>query len=387
MIKRKALLSEIRDKINRYKVTVLLGPRQCGKTTITKEIADETEAEYFDLEDPDCPLQEERAKIVLERYNNLVIIDEIQLQPSLFSLLRVLSDRRNHPSRFLILGSASPSIIKNVSESLAGRAAFIEMGGFTIDEIGEDSERLWIRGGLPLSYLAESDSFSFEWRKYFIKTFLERDIPQLGIRVPAQRLRRFWTMLAHYHGNIWNAAEIARSLGTKEDSARHYLDILTGTYLIRQLQPWFVNTGKRLVKSPKIYFRDTGLLHFLLGADSFNSLLSNPKLGLSWEGWCMEQIIHILKAEDNSYFYAAHSGSELDLLIRINGKNYGFEFKYIDSPKVTKSMNIVINDLDLEMIFVVYPGKNRSFLKEKIRLIPENDIKILPRILTGPVYP
>jgi len=378
MIKRKLLLSEIERKILQYKVTAILGPRQCGKTTIAKEIASNINSVYFDLEDPDCPLQEERAKLILERYNNLVVIDEIQLKPSLFSLLRVLSDRKNNSCRFLVLGSASPSIIKNVSESLAGRVAFVEMEGFTIDELGKNTEEsLWLRGGFPLSYLASSDNASFDWRRNFVKTFLERDIPQLGIRVPAARLRRFWTMLAHYHGNIWNASEIARSLGTKEDSARHYLDILTGTYIIRQLQPWFTNTGKRVVKSPKIYLRDTGLLHFLLGADNYISLLSNPKLGLSWEGWCIEQIIHILHAEENAYFYATHGRAELDLLIKHRGKNYGFEFKYIDSPKVTKSMNIVLEDLNLEKLYVVYPGTNNFPLKDKIELLPVKNIRDL----------
>ena len=271
--------------------------------------------------------------------------------------------------------------VKSVSETLAGRVALIEMEGFTLNEIKSDQmERLWQRGGFPLSFLAETDSLSFGWRKNFVKTFLERDIPQLGIRIPAVRLRRFWTMLAHFHGSLWNASEIARSLGTKEDSARHYLDILTGTFIIRQLQPWFVNTRKRLVKSPKIYFRDTGLLHFLLGCEDRLSLLSHPKLGLSWEGWCIEQIIHILDAGDNSYFYATHGGAELDLLILHKGKKYGFEFKFMDSPKVTKSMMIVQEDLKLDHLFVVYPGFQRALIKEGIESFPASDIRELKKI-------
>jgi len=384
MIARNSLLSVVLSKIELYKVTALLGPRQCGKTTLAREIISLKNAVYFDLEDPDCPLQEERAKLILERYNNLVVIDEIQLQPSLFSLLRVLSDRPENSCRFLILGSASPVIIKNVSETLAGRVALVEMAGFTLDEVEEkQEENLWLRGGFPLSYLADSDSFSFDWRKNFVKTFLERDIPQLGIRVPAARLRRFWTMLAHYHGNLWNASDIARSLGSKEDTARHYLDILSGTFLIRQLQPWFENTRKRLVKSPKIYFRDTGLLHFLLGSENFMSLLSNPKLGLSWEGWCIEQIIHILDAGDNVYFYATHSGAELDLLINFKGKRYGFEFKYMDSPRIIKSMTVVLEDLKLERLYVVYPGQRSFPLKDRIELLPISKIRGLKKILGG----
>lgn len=379
MIVREALKKTILQQIQQYRVTALLGPRQCGKTTIAREIASELESVYFDLEDPECPLQQERAKLVLQQQKGLVVIDEIQLQPGLFSLLRVLSDDHDLNCRFLVLGSASPLIVKGISESLAGRVSMIEMKGFTINEISINKlNEHWIRGGFPLSFLGSSDSLSFNWRRNFVKTFLERDIPQLGIRVPAATLRRFWTMIAHYHGQIWNSAELARSLGTKEDTARRYLDILCGTYLLRQLPPWFENTKKRLVKSPKVYVRDTGLLHFLLGVDNYSSLLSHPKLGLSWEGYCIEQIIHSLDAEDDAYFYATYSGAELDLFILRKGKRLGFEFKYVDSPKVTRSMTTVLSDLNLDILYVVYPGTQKYPLKEKIELLPVNSLNNLP---------
>ncbi len=378
MIERRDLKSKILQQIKQYPVTAILGPRQCGKTTIAREISKGRDSVYFDLEDPECPLQEERAKLVLRALKGLVIIDEIQLQPGLFSLLRVLCDEENINCRYLILGSASPDIVRGASESLAGRISLIEMTGFTADEIGfQHADSHWIRGGFPLSYLADTDKQSFDWRGNFVRSFLERDIPQLGIRVPAATLRRFWTMIAHYHGNIWNSADLARSLGTKEDTARHYLDILTGTYLLRQLPPWFENTKKRLVKSPKVYIRDNGLLHFLLGIKSNMDLLSHPKLGLSWEGYCIEQIINLLDAEQEAYFYATYSGAELDLLILKNGKRLGFEFKYADSPKVSRSMTTVLSDLKLDKLYVVYPGDNHYPLREKIELIPLERIQDL----------
>lgn len=384
MLKRETLQQSIENAIDDYKIVALLGPRQCGKTTMARWIAEKhKDAVFFDLEDPENPLQEERAKTVLKKYNGLVVIDEIQLQPSLFSLLRVLSDDPKNSSKFLILGSASPAIVKNVSETLAGRVALMEMNGFFVNEVSSSKmDSLWLKGGFPISFLADSERTSFHWRQNFIKTFLERDIPQLGIRIPSERLRRFWTMIAHYHGNIWNGSEIARSLGTKEPAARHYLDILSGTYVVRQLQPWHENLGKRLVKSPKVYIRDTGLLHALLGLQTFDSLLSHPKLGLSWESWCIEQIIHLTDSVNSAWFYATHGGAELDLLIIRNGKRIGFEFKYMDAPKTTKSMHHVIEDLHLEKLYIVYPGENDFPFSEKIELLPSSKISFVNEIIS-----
>ncbi len=286
-IKRSQLIEQTVRSINHYPVTALIGPRQCGKTTLAKEIFNDIGGHYFDLEDTETPLKPKIAKLVLKDLKGLIVIDEFQRQPELFPLLRVLSDRKPLPARFLVLGSAAPELVKGISESLAGRVTYREMGGFLLHEVGkEKQDTLWIRGGYPLSFLGEDEQLSYEWRSNFIQTFLERDIPQLGIRIPASALRRFWIMLAHCHGQVWNAAELARSMGTKEDTARKYLDILTGSFLVRQLHPWVENVGKRLVKSPKVYIRDSGILHVLLGIKDRPLILSHPKLGFSWEGLC-----------------------------------------------------------------------------------------------------
>jgi predicted AAA+ superfamily ATPase len=280
LIPRPNLLKRVQQALENYPVTLILGPRQCGKTTLARQICDRINGTYFDLEDPETPLRPDVAKLTLKDRTGLVVIDEFQRQPDLFPLLRVLADRRPLPARFLILGSASPDLVQGVSESLAGRVAFLDMGGFTFREVGASRMTdLWIRGGFPDSFLAVDEVASVEWRENFIRTFLERDIPQLGIRIPAVTLRRFWTMLAHLHGQLWNAAELARALGSKEDTARRYLDILSGAFMIRQLPAWFENVRKRLVKAPKVYFRDTGVLHVLLGLRSY-LFLQNPR----WRG-------------------------------------------------------------------------------------------------------
>jgi predicted AAA+ superfamily ATPase len=370
-IKRKRLTASILHSINRFPVTLLLGPRQCGKTTLAREIFQKRGGTYFDLEDPETPLRPEIASLILKKLKGLVIIDEIQRQPDLFPLLRVLADRKPLPARFLILGSASLDIVRGISESLAGRVAYVEMGGFVSDEIAaKDIDRLWIRGGFPLSFLAESDQYSYEWRSNFIRSFLERDIPQMGIRVPAQALRRFWIMLAHYHANVWNAADLARSMGVKEDTARRHLDILTGAFLIRQLPPWFENVGKRLVKVPKVFIRDSGILHSLLGLGDISHVQSHPKLGFSWEGFALEQVIGLTGAERDAYFYKTHGGAELDCLILRKSKRYGFEFKYEASPATTKSMHIVMQDLGLERLFIVYPGSKQYPAGKKMDVVP-----------------
>lgn len=364
------ILRAIRD----YPVTLLLGPRQCGKTSLARRISEQQKGSYFDLEDPETPLHAEVARAVLKDLRGLVIIDEIQRQPSLFELLRVFADRPGRPARFLILGSASPDIVRGVSESLAGRVAFLDMGGFTLEEAGEEHwKRLWLRGGFPPSFLARDGERSHVWRINFIQSFLERDIPRLGIRVPAWALRRFWTMLAHFHGQVWNAAELARAMSVKEDTARHYLDILSGAFMIRQLPPWFENTRKRLVKAPKVYFRDTGLLHALLGLKKIDQVLTYPRFGFSWEGFAMEEIIRQAQADRDVYFYKTHAGAELDLLLRRGGRQYGFEFKFEDRPRPTRSMHVVLEDLKLAKLWIVYSGERSYPLGDRIEAIPLRD--------------
>lgn len=378
-IERPGLMNRIKRGIEDYSITMLLGPRQCGKTTLARELVKEADGILFDLEDPETPLREEAAKTVLKDLKGLVVIDEIQRQPSLFPLLRVLADRSPSPCRFLILGSASAQIAKSASESLAGRVAIIEMGGFTLDEIdSEDWNQLWIRGAFPRSYLGRDDRSSGEWRRNFVQTFLERDLPQLGIRVPAPTLRRFWTMLAHHQNQIYEQQTLANALGVSSKTIRHYLDILEGAYMLRQLPPWWTNVKKLLVKRPKVALRDTGLLHTLLGIESRQQALSHPILGHSWESFAQEQVIRMLQAERDAFFYKLHSGAEMDLLITIGGKRYGFEFKFGDTPKVTRSMRVCLEDLQLERIFLIYPGDNGYALDPKIEAVP---ISRLPEAL------
>jgi predicted AAA+ superfamily ATPase len=356
-IPRPALRRTIEIALRRSPVVLLLGPRQCGKTTLVRELAKAPRTTWFDLEDPETPLRADSAKQVLAPITGLVVIDEFQRQPGLFELVRVLVDRKPRPARFLILGSASPDLVRGASESLAGRVECCEMAGFDLTEV-EPKRRtaLWIRGGFPRSVLARSDADSLAWRSSFIQSFLERDIPQLGIRVPAATLRRFWTMLAHYHAQVLNAAELARAMGTGENAVRHYLDVLSGAFMVRQLAPWFENVGKRQVKSPKVYVRDSGLVHALLGLERRLDVLSHPKLGASWEGFALDQTIRLAHAERDAYFWATHGGAELDLLILRRGKRWGFEFKHEDAPRMTKSMHVAIADLGLEHLFVVHPG-------------------------------
>lgn len=285
----------------------------------------------------------------------------------------MLADRPGKHARFLLLGSASPHLIKGVSESLAGRIGFVDLSGFQLREVGgRHRVQLWLRGGLPRSFLADSDSDSLGWRENFIRTFLERDIPQLGITIPAETLRRFWTMVAHCHGQVWNAAEFARSLGTAENTARRYLDILSGAYMIRVLPPWFENLKKRQVKAPKIYIRDSGLFHSLLQIPNLPELQGNPKIGASWEGFALDQIIHAFRVR-NVYYWATHAGAELDLMVQIQGKRHGFEFKYADAPGRKRSMHIAIEDLRLEHLWVVYPGDQKYALDDRITVIPLNE--------------
>ena len=377
MIPRPEPFSQIEASFQVHPVTALLGPRQCGKTTLARFMAEKSLSTFFDLENP-VDLQRLSAPMqTLNDLSGLVVIDEVQRKPELFELLRVIVDRPDQNARFLLLGSASLNLIKGVSESLAGRIGFVDLGGFQLWEAGaECRDRLWIRGGFPKAFLADSDESSIQWRESFIRTFLERDIPQLGITIAAETLRRFWTMVAHYHGNVWNAAEFARALGTSENTARRYLDILSGAYMIRVLPPWFENLKKRQVKAPKIYIRDTGLLHSLLQISTRTDLQGHPKIGASWEGFALEQIISVLQTRD-AYFWATHAGAELDCMITLKGKRHGFEFKYADAPGRTRSMQIAIEDLGLEHMWVIYPGKQKYKLDSKITVIPLEEIQQL----------
>lgn len=374
VILREELEYKVRTALHRSPVVTLLGPRQCGKTTLAKRIAAGGSSHYFDLENPIDRSRLASPLLNLSPLKGLVVIDEAQREPSLFPILRVLVDRQATQARFLVLGSASPGIVKGVSESLAGRNAFIEMSGFSLPETGDDSlQEMWFRGGFPRSFLSESDSESAAWREDFIRAFLERDIPQLGITIPAITLRRFWTMVAHYHGNVWNAAEFARSLGTSEGTARRYLDIITGTFLIRQLPPWFENLSKRQVKSPKVYVRDSGILHSLLAVGGRAAFSGHPKYGASWEGFVIEQILAVLDSR-NAYFWSTYSGAELDLFLLWNGKRIGFEMKCADAPGTSKSLVNAAKDLSLDALYVVYPGTVRYRITEKIEAVPLPDV-------------
>jgi len=374
MISRPVYLKQLETAVGRSPVTALLGPRQCGKTTLARVFAEGKTATYFDLESQPDLRRLQNPEFVLGDLKGLIVLDEIQVQPDLFNVLRVLADRPDNPGRFLILGSASPHIIKNVSETLAGRVEFVELAGFNLFESGKGSmKKLWIRGGFPRAYLAGSDQDSLAWREGFIRTFLERDLPQLGFNIPSAAMRRFWTMLAHYHGQTLNASDFARSMGLTDKTIRSYLDILTGTYIIRQLQPWYENIKKRQVKAPKIYMRDSGLMHSLLGMPDYHSLLGHPRLGASWEGFAIEHIIRGFNAKE-AFFWATHAGAELDLFFLHRGKRYGFEVKFSEAPKIGKSMRIAIDDLGLDHLFLIYPGRERQRLDKNITLMPLDHI-------------
>jgi len=352
----------------------LLGPRQCGKTTLARQFVPTDSAAYFDLEDPMSLVRLDEPMTALRDLSGLVVIDEVQRRPELFPILRVLADRTPLPARFLILGSAAPDLLRQSSESLAGRMETVPLNGFTITDVGMPAHQVhWLRGGLPLSFLATSDSNSVAWRKSFIQTLLERDIPSFGLGTPAPTLFRFWTMLAHYHGQVWNAAEPARSLGIGETSVRRYLDLLEGVFMVRQLQPWHENLKKRQVKSPKVYIRDSGLLHQLLGIRTLPELLSHPKCGASWEGYVIEEIISSIQP-DEVYFWATHAGAELDLLLFKDGRRFGVEIKRADAPRLTPSMRIALDDLRLDRLVVIYPGERRYALAEQVEVVPLMDL-------------
>jgi hypothetical protein len=380
VIARASYQSLVRQAFGRGPVVSLLGPRQVGKTTLARAIAKGRKATFFDLENPADLARLSAPMRALEPLRGLVVIDEIQRLPKLFEILRVLADRPHTPAKFLILGSADPRLVSGVSESLAGRVSHVDVGAFDVAEVGVSRfASLWLRGGLPRSFLARSDSASLAWRRDYVRDFLQRDLSELGVTIPSATLGRFWNMVAHFHGGIWNAAEFARSLGTSENTARHYLDILTGAWAVRALQPWFANLGKRQIRSPKVYIRDVGLLHSLLDIETHHQLMGHPKVGASWEGFVIEQILTLLRTHE-AYFWGTHQGAELDLLVIHRGKFIGFEMKLADAPTVTKSMKIAIEDLKLARLFVVCPGRQSYPLDENIDVV---SIAELPKHLAS----
>lgn len=365
-VPRKAYRARVKRALQRAPVTVLLGPRQCGKTTLARGIAREAKGVYLDLESAPVQQRLQNPEMALSARAGLQVLDEIQLMPSLFNVLRVLVDRPGFTGRFLVLGSASPGLVRGASESLAGRAEFVELSGFNTDEIGPGAwRRRWVRGGFPRSYLARSEDDSVRWREAFIRAFLERDLPQLGIAIPAPAMRRFWMMVAHYHGQTWNGSELSRSLGVSDKTVRRYLDILTQAYMLRQLQPWHENLGKRQVKSPKVYFRDSGLLHTLLSIPGEDRLLEHPRVGASWEGFALEEILNVAQPAE-PYFWATQAGAELDLFFLAEGRRYGIEFKFSETPQISKSMRVALEDLKLDHLWVVCPGAEQYAVAPRI---------------------
>ncbi len=373
---RPSLEQAVRSALGRARAVALNGPRQSGKSTLAQTFLARNSPNYFDLENP---LHEQRLAQpidTLSRLQGLIVIDEVQRRPALFPLLRMLIDRSDAPGQYLLLGSASPALLRQAGESLLGRVETIEVAGFNIAEVCDAgaydenaSTRLWLRGGFPRAYLAASDEDSLAWRAAAISSHVEMDLPQFGINIAAPAMLRFWRMLAHYHGQIWSAANPARSLGVSEPTVRRYLDTLTQTLMVRQLQPWHENLNKRQVKSPKIYFRDTGLLHALMGVATLPALLAHPHCGASWEGFALEQVLRIAKP-DAAYFWATHQGAELDLLMLRGSQRVGVEFKRADVPKITPSMHIAMNDLKLDTLYVVYPGEQRFTLGDRMEAVP-----------------
>ena len=385
MIERRRYLDRLEKAIERSPVVSILGPRQVGKTTLAREFARGRDATFFDLESEVDQRRLANPEMVLGDLRGLVIIDEIQRMPHLFQVLRVVVDRPSK-ARFLILGSASPRIIRGVSESLAGRIEFIDLAGFGLDEIGvENWKKLWLRGDFPRAYLAQTDDLSLNWRRNLIRTFNERDIPQLGIHIAPLALRRFWNLLAHYHGQYLNTAALARGLGVSSHTARFYLDILTGAFMVRQLQPWFANLKKRQIRSPKVYFRDSGILHALTGISDFDDLLGHHAVGASWEGFIIEEVHKLLWLYD-AYFWGTHAGAELDMMFVYHGKNFGLEIKFTEAPKTSKSMHIAIENLGLKHLWIIHPGPYTYPMTETISALSITDLLTLPDLLDAQIH-
>ncbi len=378
IVPRPHLQQALHNALRRSRAVVLSGPRQSGKTTLAQAILGKDSPRYFDLENPQHQARLGQPLDTLSRLDGLVVIDEVQRLPGLFPTLRVLIDRTDRNGQYLLLGSASPSLLRQAGESLLGRIEVIEVAGFDLDEalggpspdgVDHVAERLWLRGGYPRSFLAGSDSDSMAWRLGAITSHVEVDLPQFGINIAAPAMLRFWRMLAHYHGQIWNAAEPARSLGVSEPTVRRYLDTLTQSLMVRQLMPWHANLSKRQVKAPKIYFRDSGLLHALAGVTTLPDLLAHPSCGASWEGFALEQVLRIARP-DAAYFWATHQGAELDLLLLRGQARIGVEFKRADAPKMTPSMRIACEDLQLDRLYVVYPGEHRYSIEDRVEAVP-----------------
>jgi predicted AAA+ superfamily ATPase len=369
-IRRPALEARVRSALARSRAVALIGPRQVGKTTLARGLLPEGSPRYFDLESTRDLRRLDEPMTALEALSGLVVIDEIQRRPDLFPALRVLIDRKSEPGQFLILGSASPALLRQSSESLAGRLEIIEVDALSLAEVGVAAiDTLWSRGGFPLSYLAATDQDSIAWREAFVRLTVERDLPALGLGAAPAAVRRFWGMLAHYHAQIWNAAEPARSLGVGENTVRRYLDFLTDAYLVRQLPPWHANLGKRQVKAPKVYIRDSGMLHALLQLGSAEAVMAHPKVGASWEGFILEQVLHQARPAD-AYFWATHQGAELDLLMFKHGLRIGVEIKRADAPTLTPSMRIALDDLELDRLLVIYPGNKPYRLAPNVDVVP-----------------
>ncbi len=384
MLQRKHILKQLETRIRENPVTALLGPRQCGKTTLARSLSAVKPVHRFDLENPGDRAVLQNPILVLRDLKGLVILDEIHRMPELYEILRVLVDDPSCSLKFLVLGSSSPNIIRQVSETLAGRIGFVDMGGFNLREVSSASwKRLWLRGGFPRSFLAGDDRASFRWRENFTRTFLERDIPQLGFRIPQEAMRRFWSMLAHFHGQKWNSAEFARSLGTGEKTASSYLDILCGTFMVRKLQPWHVNIKKRQVRVPKVYIRDSGVLHSLLSLQTSRELLGHVKVGASWEGFAMEQILSVA-GDRKAWFWGTHSGAEIDLLLDPEGINVGFEFKLSEAVRTTRSMHSALTDLSLKHLYIVYPGDDSYAVNDRISAV---SISHLTQTVSALLYP
>ncbi len=370
-IHRKQDIDRLGRLLRMFPVTAILGARQCGKTTLAKTLAAD---HYFDLENPRDLARLETPQLTLEKLAGLIIIDEIQRVPDLFPLLRYLVDTLPQ-QRYVILGSASRDLIRQSSETLAGRIGYYHLGGFSSHDI-DDTDRLWLRGGFPRAFLALDDGDAFTWLEHYVATFMERDIPQLGINVPARTLRRFWAMLGHYHGQILNYSELGKSFGISDMTVRKYVDILAGTFMVRTLPAWYANVSKRLVKRPKIYLRDSGIFHYFMTISTHDQLHSHPKLGASWEGFALESVCRAVgKSDEDFYFWRTHAGAELDLFWQHHGRNWGVEFKYADAPRRTRSMTSVLQDLELEHLWIVYPGQEKYILDDRITVLPFSDIK------------
>jgi uncharacterized protein len=373
VIRRQIDEARVKIALGRSPVVLLIGPRQAGKSTLAGIVADRGEATFFDLENPVAAARLKEPLLALKDLRGLVVLDEAQHAPHLFAVLRVLADRPDRPATFLVLGSASPDLVGLTSESLAGRVEIVELGGLRFDDVGASGlDRLWLHGAFPAAYTRDLTD-SVVWRSNYVATFLERDLAQLGFRLPAAQMRRFWTMLAHYHAQTWNGAELARGLGVSQPTVRRYLDALTDALVVRQLQPWYANVGKRVIRSPKVYLRDSGVLHTLLGLGSMETLLGHPKVGASWEGFVVEQIAMML-GDTPLYFWGTHSGAELDLYFTRDGRTVGIEIKRADAPRLTPSMRNAIVDVQLDQLFVIYPGRESYPLAPKVDVVPLPDL-------------